>query len=84
MYPGRSSGGQLLLPKEEAGTVTTTVDLPDEIPAPVEAGQTLGHLTVLVNGEKKGELPLVAQEGVEKLSLLQIYKGLLTTLFCGG
>ena len=75
---------QLLLSKEAAGQVTTTVSLPDSVPAPVEEGQTLGHLTVLVNGEKKGELPLVAQEGVEKLSLLQIYKGLLTTLFCGG
>ena len=48
---------QLLLPKEEAGTVTTTVDLPDEIPAPVKAGQALGHLTILVNGEKRSELP---------------------------
>ena len=57
---------------------------PDSLPAPVEEGQSLGHLTVLVDGEKKGELPLVAGEAVEKLSLLQVYQGLLTTLFCGG
>ena len=74
---------QLLLPKEEAGTVTTTVDLPDEIPAPVEAGQALGHLTILVNGQERGELPLVAGETVERLSLWQVYRGLLTTLFRG-
>ena len=74
---------QLLLPKEEAGTVTTTVDLPDEIPAPVEAGQALGHLTILVNGQERGELPLVAGETVERLSLWQAYRGLLTTLFRG-
>ena len=75
---------QLLLPREEASRVTTTVDLPDSLPAPVEEGQSLGHLTVLVDGEKKGELPLVAGEAVEKLSLLQVYQGLMTTLFCGG
>ena len=74
---------QLLLPKEDAGRLTTTLDLADAVSAPVEEGQVLGHLTVLVDGEKRGELPLVAGETVEKLSLLQIYKGLLTTLFCG-
>ena len=75
---------QLLLPKEEAGRVTTTLDLADTVPAPVEEGQSLGHLTILVDGEKRGELPLVAGERVEKLTLLQIYRGLLTTLFSGG
>ena len=74
---------QLLLPKEEASRVSTTLDVADSVPAPVEEGQVLGHLTVLVDGKKRGELSLVAQETVEKLSLLQIYKGLLTTLFCG-
>ena len=74
---------QLLLPKEEASPVSTTLDVADSVPAPVEEGQVLGHLTVLVDGKKRGELSLVAQETVEKLSLLQIYKGLLTTLFCG-
>ena len=64
--------------------MTTTLDLPDAVPAPVEAGQSLGHLTVLVDGEKRGELPLVAGEAVEKLTLLQICQGLLTTLLCGG
>ena len=74
---------QLLLPKEDASRVTTTLDIVDTVPAPVEEGQLLGHLTVLVEGEKREELPLTAGETVGKLSLLQVYKGLLTTLFCG-
>ena len=74
---------QLLLPKEEAGTVTTTVDLPDEIPAPVEAGQTLGHLTILINGQEREKIPLAAGATVDRLSLWQVYRGLLTTLFRG-
>ena len=83
VMPVVEGDSQLLLPKEEAGEVTTTVDLPDEIPAPVEGGQTLGHLTILVNGQEKGKLPLVAGEAVERLSLWQVYRGLLITLFRG-
>ena len=83
VMPAIEGDRQLLLPKEEAGTVTTTVDLPDEIPAPVKAGQALGHLTILVNGEKRSELPLVAGETVDRLSLWQVYRGLLITLFRG-
>ena len=83
VMPAIEGDRQLLLPKEEAGTVTTTLDLPDEIPAPVKAGQALGHLTILVNGEKRSELPLVAGETVDRLSLWQVYRGLLITLFRG-
>ena len=75
---------QLLLPREEAGQVTTTLDLADRVQAPVEKGQVLGHLTVLVGGERREELPLTARESVKRLTLGQVYRGLLTTLFCGG
>ena len=38
VQPGLAQERQLLLPKGEAGKVTTTVDLPDTLDAPVEAG----------------------------------------------
>ena len=37
--------------------------------APVEKGQELGSLTVLVDGERESKLPLVAQEEVPRLTL---------------
>lgn len=83
VQPGLAQERQLLLPKGEAGKVTTTVDLPDTLDAPVEAGQELGHLTVLVDGQAVEEIPLVAQEAVWKRSLWQVYGGLLALLFCG-
>jgi len=58
------------------------VDLPDSLQAPVEQGQELGTLTVLVDGQERTKLTLVAETGVERLSLGEIYKGLLCTLFC--
>ena len=83
VQPGLAQERQLLLPKGEAGKVTTTVDLPSALSAPVEAGQELGHLTVLVDGQAVEEIPLVAQEAVGKRSLWQVYGGLLALLFCG-
>ena len=83
VQPGLAQERQLLLPKGEAGKVTTTVDLPSALSAPVEAGQELGHLTVLVDGQAVEEIPLVAQEAVGKRSLWRVYGGLLAALFCG-
>lgn len=80
VQPGLAQERQLLLPKGEAGKVTTTVDLPSALSAPVEAGQELGHLTVLVDGQAVEEIPLVAQEAVGKRSLWQVYGGLLALL----
>ena len=45
-------------------------------------GQELGALTVLVDGQEKARLPLVAQEEVPRLSLPEVYQGLLRILFC--
>ncbi|MFR4758512.1 MAG: D-alanyl-D-alanine carboxypeptidase family protein [Evtepia gabavorous] len=57
--------------------------LPDTLQAPVEKGQELGSLTVLVDGKENQKLPLVAQEEVPRLTLWAVYQSLLGTLFCG-
>ena len=74
----------LLLTKADAGRVTTTVDLPDALAAPVEAGAQVGTLTVLVDGQERAALPLVAGAACERLSLWQLWRGALLDLFCGG
>ena len=72
----------LLLAKEDAGKLATTVDLLESVQAPVEQGQELGQLTILVDGEERASVKLIAQEAVGKLSLLEVYRGLLSLLFC--
>ena len=72
---------RLLLPKAQAGTVTTT--LADTLAAPVEQGQQIGTLTVLVDGASRQTIPLLAQEAVPRLTLWQVYQATLTKLFCG-
>lgn len=84
VQPVLTQDSQLLLAKADAAKVSTTIDLTDTLQAPVEQGQELGNLTVLVDGKETQTLPLVAQEGVPRLTLWQVYQGLLGTLFCGG
>ena len=57
-------------------------DLPESISAPVQAGQQLGSLTVTGGGQTLLEVPLVAAEAVEALSVPELFLSLLGSL-CG-
>ncbi len=74
---------RLLLPKAQAGTVTTALTVADTLAAPVEQGQQIGTLTVLVDGASRQTIPLLAQEAVPRLTLWQVYQATLSKLFCG-
>ncbi len=74
----------LLLDKSLKAAVTQEVELTDSVAAPVEAGQTLGTLTVQAGGETLAQIPLVAPEAVEKLGWLDLFKAYLEALCMGG
>lgn len=57
----------VLLKKGTSDSVTQKVELVSEIEAPVEKGQQLGTLTVFAADEVIAQIPLVAEEEVEKL-----------------
>lgn len=76
VQPGLPTGSTLLVEKTKAGQLTQSVELPDEVEAPVAAGQALGTLTVRAGDEVLLELPLQAEQAVEKLS----WGGMLTRL----
>ncbi len=61
-------GGSLLIDKGQKASVTTEVILEPEASAPVSQGQRLGTMTVKVGDQILAELPLVAAEGVGKLT----------------
>ena len=71
----------ILLEKNQAGNVTTQITLADNVAAPVEEGQKLGQLAVLVDGEQVDAIDLVAAAGVERLSVGDLFRGLLGRLF---
>ena len=58
----------LLIDKGQKASVTTRVTLEDAVSAPVRQGQRLGTLTVQAGDQVLQEVPLVAAQGVERLT----------------
>lgn len=71
----------VLLPKSASGKIERDTVLSDEVTAPVKKGDVLGTVTVTLNGERLGEIPLVAKEDVERLTLGVILGWILKGLF---
>ena len=63
---GESAG--LLIDKAQKNSVTTEVTTEEAVTAPVSQGQRIGTLTVKAGEQVLSEVPLVAAEGVERLS----------------
>lgn len=63
---------KILINKSDANILETTVELVDNVSAPVEKGQKLGMMTISANGKELKAIPLVASEAVEKLTFGQV------------
>lgn len=71
---------RLLLEKEERGEVSTQLELAENVQAPVDPGQTLGHLRVYVGDELRDTVPITAADGVERLGVGDVMSDLLRRL----
>ena len=58
----------LLVEKGQKNSVTTKITLAESVDAPVQAGQVLGSLTIRAGDQILGQVPLVAQDAVPRLS----------------
>ena len=73
---GKSSGvgvrlgdsGALLVDKGQKSSVTTDIQLEQQVSAPVSQGQRLGTMRVKVGEQILSEIPLVAAEAVERMT----------------
>ena len=74
--------GNLLVNKSAQSALEPTVELLESVTAPVAMGQQLGTLTLTANGELIATVPLLADESVEHVSLMQVWTRLVRTL-CG-
>lgn len=74
----------VLLEKTQAANVTQSISLCDSVEAPVEAGQTLGTMTVSADGQVLATIPIVAAQAVERLSVGGIFQRMLQSLFMAG
>lgn len=84
VMPEVSGDQDMLLTKDKLGTLAVQTEMEAVLSAPVEKGQRVGTLTVTAGDEVLAELPLVAAEGVERLSYGQILLRCLQMAFLGG
>lgn len=75
---------RLLVRKGEESQVTTRLSLAENVEAPVEPGQTLGQLEVYVGGELRDTIPILASQGVDRLSVPGIFSRMLSKLLMAG
>ncbi len=71
---------RLLIDKSQRDSVQTTLELKEQIEAPVSQGQRLGTLTVKAGQQVLQQIPLVAETSVPKLSFGQLYIRILKQL----
>ena len=64
---------QLLIDKAQSNQVQVQTVLEESVSAPVSKGQRLGTLTVKVGEQVLLQVPMVAQEGVEKLTWSDLF-----------
>ena len=84
VQPILGQSGRILVEKAQLDQVTTQVRLAEDVEAPVEQGQKLGEVVVLVDGEERQVLPLVADQGVERLTIPGIFLRFMRTLLMEG
>lgn len=69
VQPVLQGAQSIVIEKEKAGDLETTLSLPDTMEAPIEAGQQIGELTVTSGGETMLTLPVVAADAVGALDI---------------
>ena len=73
----------VLIDKGKQAGVTRTVELAEELEAPVEQGQQVGTLRIEADGELLKEIPLVAQTEVPRLTYWQVARDLFQAVCMG-
>ncbi len=84
VQPILQDGGRILVDKTDLDKVTTSVQLTDQVEAPVEKGQKLGSMTVYLDGVEQAVVPIVADEAVERLTLGGVFTRFMGKLFMAG
>ena len=72
---------RLLLARDSTGQVTTQITLSQDVQAPVEQGQRLGEMLVLVDGQERERVPIVADTAVPRLTYPGVLGRLMRHLF---
>ncbi len=73
----------ILIPKGKAEEVSCTISIPEEVPAPVEAGEEIGRVNWALDGSLLAEVPVTAACGVPEMNFRSAF-GLIWKMLLGG
>ncbi len=79
--PGQNT--PILIDKAQKHLITTQIDLEKQVTAPVSQGQRLGTLTVKAGEQVLGQIPLIADSVIPKLTFGQMFRRMLKFTFGG-
>ena len=75
---------RLLVRKGQEGQITTRLTLAQDLAAPVEQGQKVGEMEVLVDGQVRDTVPILSAQGVERLTVPKIFCRMLERMLMAG
>ena len=84
VQPVLSQSSRILVDKAQLNSVTSQINLCENVEAPVEAGQKLGEMVVTVDGQVLQTIPIVAERAVDRLTVPGIFLRFLDRLFMAG
>ena len=84
VQPLAQNSGKVLVARSDLERISTQLRLAENVEAPVEEGQILGEVTVLLDGEPYASIPLIAETAVERLSIPGVFRRLMELLFMAG
>lgn len=61
--------------------MATNISIPDIVSAPINAGQKIGEIQYIFNGEIIANTNIIAKEGVKKLSLGNMFSNVIDNWF---
>ena len=70
-----------VLPKGEIGRIEVRTEVSENISAPVKSGDTVGHVKYILDGEVIGEVPVTAQQDVDKIGFWGLLLRMLAKTF---
>ena len=84
VQPVLSASSRILVDKAQLNSVSSQINLCENVEAPVEAGQKLGEMVVTVDGQVLQTIPIVAERAVARLTVPGIFLRFLDRLFMAG
>lgn len=71
-----------LIKKGKKSKVVSEIKLPESVEAPIEKGQQIGKIVYSLNDKKLTEIPIKADENIEKISFRRVFAALMRELLC--